>query len=224
MFGRVALVMGRWFGAGFEDLDDDHPATASRAGRLGRLLVIDGLASTDIGSRIMVLRRQQPTGQGDIVGAMAVGEQTVMPDMVEPFWEDVDQEAPHELMDRQVHGFIAINAFGSIILPGKGDDLVVDADQTTVRDGDPMGIAGEVSEHRLRPGERFLGINRKVGLVERLEIGVEGRLVSKVLVVVEELKASVGMGLFETSEDQASEQTREDTHRQEEVGSAGDPF
>ena len=132
MLGRSALMMGRRLGAGFEGLDDDHATAASRARRLGRLLLIDGLAGTDIGSRVMVLRRQETAGQGDIVGAMAVGEQTVMPDMVEAFWEDVDQEAPDEFMDRQVHGFITISAFGSIILPGEGNGLVVDADQPAV--------------------------------------------------------------------------------------------
>jgi len=77
----------------------------------------------------------------DIIGAMAVGEQTVMPDMVESFWEDVDEEAPDELMDRQVHGFVALGAFGPVILPGEGDGLIVNADQPAVGDGDPMGIA-----------------------------------------------------------------------------------
>jgi len=89
-----------------------------------------------------------------------------MPDMVEAFWEDVDQKAPDEFMDRQVHGSVAIGAFGSIALPGEGDvpvcrseapksrhggpDLhrdaaaggdIVNADQPAVGDGDPMGIA-----------------------------------------------------------------------------------
>jgi len=130
-------VMGRRFGAGFEDLDDDHAAAAGWAG----LGFFDGLVGTGVGPRIMILRHQQPTSQGDIVGAVAIGEETVMPDMVEAFGEDVDEEAPDEFMDRQVHGFVAIGAFGSIILPGEGDGLIVDADQPAVGDRDPMGIA-----------------------------------------------------------------------------------
>ena len=58
MFGRSALVMGRRCGAGFEDLDDDHAFTASGTGRLDHHLLIGDFAGTDIGSRIMVLRRQ----------------------------------------------------------------------------------------------------------------------------------------------------------------------
>jgi len=56
-------------------------------------------------------------------------------------------------------------------------------------------------------------MDRKVGFVEGLEISIEGRLVSKSSVIVEELETTVGVGLFETFEDQALEQTREDTHR-----------
>ena len=135
MFGRGALVMGRRFSAGFKDLDDDHAAAADWTG----FGFIDGLVG--IGSRITILRHQQSASQGDIVGAVAVGEQAVMPDMVESFGEDVDQKAPNELMDRQVHDFVALCSFGSIILPGKGDGTIVNVDQPAVGDGDPMSIA-----------------------------------------------------------------------------------
>jgi len=126
-------------------------------------------------------------------------------------------------MDIKSHDFVAVRAFGSIILPGKGDLFVVDTDQPTVGNGDPVSVAGEIGEHRLRPGERFLGMDREVGLVEGLEIGVEGGLVGKRLMVVEEVETTVRMGLFEAFQDQAAEQAREDAHWQEELGSACNP-
>ena len=186
-------------------------------------MLIDGLAGLGIGSRTVALRRQQLSGQSDIVGTVAVGEQAVMPDMVESFWEDVDEEAPDEFMDRQVHGFVAISAFGSIVLPLEGDGLIVGTDKSSIADSNPVGIAGEVSEHRLGSGKRFLSINRPFGFEEGLEIGVEDGLVGESLVVVEELETAVSMGFFEPLEKQASEQTRENAHRQEEVGSARNP-
>ena len=126
-------------------------------------MLIDGLTDTDIGLKAEGLRGQQPASQGDIVGAVAIGEQAVMPDMVESFGEDVDQEAPNELMDRQAHDLVAISTFGSIVLPGEGDGPVVDADQPAVGDGehgigagleqeivdDPLVLIGNVGD-RLR--------------------------------------------------------------------------
>ena len=116
-----------------------------------------------------------------------------MADAVEAFGKDVDQEAPDEFMDRQGHDLVALDPLGSVVLPGEGDLVIVDADQPAVGDGDPMGVAGEVGEYGLRSGERFLGEHRPVRLVERFEIGVEGGLVGKRLVVVEEPETTVGM-------------------------------
>ena len=86
-----------------------------------------------------------------------------------------------------------------------------------------MGVAGEIGKHGLGPGERFLSEDRPVRFVERLEIGVEGSLVGKRLVVVEEPETTVGMRLFEALKDQAPEQMRQHAHRQEEVRPARDP-
>ena len=57
----------------------------------------------------------------DIVGAVAIGEQTVMADAMEAFWEDMDEKAPDEFMSIEDHDLVSFGAFGSIILPGEGD-------------------------------------------------------------------------------------------------------
>lgn len=72
------------------------------------------------------------------------GEKAIMADAMESFWKDVDQEAPDELMNIEDHDFVAFRPFSSIILPGEGDSLVVDADQSSVSGGDPVDIAGEI--------------------------------------------------------------------------------
>ena len=207
MLGRASLVMRCWLGAGLEDFDDDHATAAGRTCELVFLRFIDGISSLGIGRWAFILSGQKTASQGDIVGTVAIGEKAVVADAVESFWKDVDQEAPDEFMDIEGHDLVALRPLGSIILPGEGDGLVVDADEPTVGDGDPVGIAGEIGEHRHGPGERLLGMNRKVDLVEGLEIGIESRFRGKRLVVVEELETTIGMSLFEAFENQASEQT-----------------
>ena len=98
-----------------------------------------------------------------------------MSDMVEAFGEDVDQKAPDEFVDRQVHGFVAIGAFGSIVLPGEGDGLIVDADQPAVGDGDPMGVAGEIGQHGFWTGERQGQEGRTSRRQVRLDVTIRRR-------------------------------------------------
>ena len=84
-------MVNRRLGTGFEGLDDDHAATTGRTCELGWLLFTDGLG---------ILSVQETACQSDVFGTVAVSEQAVMADAVEAFGEDVDQEAPDELMDR----------------------------------------------------------------------------------------------------------------------------
>ena len=72
--------------ASFEPLDDDHAAAAARAEicrlRLGLGSIgadcFDGINGND-------WRREQLAGTGDIVGALAAGEQAVVADAVTAF-------------------------------------------------------------------------------------------------------------------------------------------
>lgn len=84
-------------GAGFEELDDDPVAAAAWTSRWEFIGHFDGF---DRGWRILLRHAEQLTRSFDIAGAMAIGEQAVMTDAMEPFWEDVDQETPDEFIDR----------------------------------------------------------------------------------------------------------------------------
>jgi len=48
--------------------------------------------------------------------------------------------------------------------PLDGNAVVVEGDQTAVGDGDAVGVAAEIGEHRLRPGEGSLGIDNPIDL------------------------------------------------------------
>src|SRR5262249_51242776 len=52
---------------------------------------------------------------------MAVGEQAVVTDAMEAGWEDVEQEAAHELADVEAHDLAPMTAVLAIVLPAETD-------------------------------------------------------------------------------------------------------
>ena len=88
---------------------------------------------------------------------------------------------------------------------------------------DAVGVAGEIGEDGLRPGERPLGVDHPLGAAQRREGGVEGALVGERGEVAEEGEASGRMKGREPFEKEAAEQAGEHAHGQEEAGLAGDP-
>jgi hypothetical protein len=82
-----------------------------------------------------------------------------MADAVEAPWQDVDEEAPDELVGIERHGLVSAGPVDPVVLDPEGDAVGVGPDQAAVGDGDAVGIAAEIGEHRLGPGEGFLGVS-----------------------------------------------------------------
>src|SRR5262249_58474837 len=53
----------------------------------------------------------------ELGGPMASGEQAVVTEAMEAGWEDVEQEAAHELANVETHGLAAMTAVLAIVLP-----------------------------------------------------------------------------------------------------------
>ena len=68
----------------------------------------------------------------------------------------MDEEAAGELIRGERHRLVACTAIGAIVLVPEGDAFLVERDQPAVGDGDAVGVAGQISEHRLGPAERGL--------------------------------------------------------------------
>src|ERR1700735_2728260 len=68
----------------------------------------------------------------ELLGAMAVAEESVVTNAVEPVRQHVDQEAADEFPTFQGHGFLAVAV--SIILPAEADLAVVTGHQAIVGD------------------------------------------------------------------------------------------
>ena len=102
------------------------------------------------------------------------GEQAVVADAVEAAWQDVEQEAADELVGGERHVVRAGRAVAAVILVAEGDAGLVEARQPAVRDGDAMGVAREIGEHGLGPGEGRLGVDDPALLADRCEVAKEG--------------------------------------------------
>ena len=95
----------------------------------------------------------------------------------------------------------------AVVLVAEAHAALVEADQPVVRDGDPVGVAGEIGEHRLRPGEGRLGVDEPVLLPQRREIGGEGRRVAQPVELAKERQSARRMSVGEPGQEEPPEQT-----------------
>src|SRR6202040_2132320 len=104
--------------AALESLDDDHAAAATRTR-------VRGLGAVGIcGLGLCRRHGEQFARSGDVVGARAAGEQSVVTDAVEALRQNVDEEAADELAGGQCHDLVALATIGTIVLPSEGDAVV----------------------------------------------------------------------------------------------------
>ena len=95
----------------------------------------------------------QFSGTRDILLAGGAGEQPVVTDAVEPLWQDVEQEAPDELVGGERHGAQPRPAVAAVVLVAEGHAAFVEAEQAAIGDGDTVSVSGEIGEHRLGVGQ-----------------------------------------------------------------------
>src|ERR1700758_3226496 len=164
--GRAA----RCGGAG-KDLDNDPAAAAARAWRtmIGRGVRIGG----DVHCRWINLCHWSShplPGARDVGLAAGAGQQPVVADAMKPLWQNVEQKAPDELVGSERHCAVPRLPAAAIILVAEGHAARIESKETTVRAGDGMGVAGEIGQHRLRPGERRLAVDEPFLPLERYQM------------------------------------------------------
>jgi hypothetical protein len=71
---------------------------------------------------------------------------------VEALGQNVEQEAPDEFIGRQRHRAKPLAPVAAIILVAEAYATLIESEETTVRYGDAVSVAGEIGEHRLGPG------------------------------------------------------------------------
>src|SRR5215470_16703706 len=117
-----------WCCTAREHLDDDHAAAAAWTKRLAGIGSSGWLA-------LGVCNGKQLTGAGDVVGARGFGEQAVVADTMQAFWQHVNEEAADEPVGGERHLLVSIAALDAVILPLEGDALLVESNQSAVGDG-----------------------------------------------------------------------------------------
>ncbi len=88
---------------------------------------------------------EECAGGRDVLGAVGVGKEPVVADAVEAFGQHVDEEAADELVRVKPHRLPAIRAVDAIIFPAERNRAVVGCNEAAVRDGDAMGVTGEIA-------------------------------------------------------------------------------
>src|SRR5215472_16905290 len=147
-------------GAAGKDLDNDHAAAAARAWRtmIGRGVRIGGV----VHCRRINLRHwssHQLPGVRNVRPAAGARQQPVVADAMKPLWQNVEQKAPDELVGAERYCAVPRLPAAAVILVAEGHAALVESNEPTVRDGDAMGVAGEIGEHRFGSGEGRLGVD-----------------------------------------------------------------
>ena len=151
--GRLGAVRrGAGLAPSCEGLDEDHMPAAARA---RRARVERFLRPVVIGRR----DAQQLAGAFKVGLACRAGEQAVMADAVKAARQDVEQEPADELVGGERHELLPVGSVATVVLVAEGDAGLVEGDQAAVRDGDPVGLARQVGEHRLGTCEGRLGVD-----------------------------------------------------------------
>jgi hypothetical protein len=89
-----------------------------------------------------------------------VGEEAIVPHALETTGQDMQQKPSDEFDGLQRHDALPILPL--IVFPSERDLAVVTRQQPPIGDGDAMGVAGEVAEHLLWPGQWGLGVDHPI--------------------------------------------------------------
>ena len=81
---------------------------------------------------------------------------------MKPLWQNVQQEAPDELVRVKPHRLPAARAVDAIVLATERDAGVVSGNEAAVRDSDTMRVTGEIAQHLLGSRERRLAVDYPV--------------------------------------------------------------
>jgi len=90
--------------------------------------------------------------------------------------------------------------------------VLVEADQPAVRDGDAVGVAGEIGEHSFGSGEGRLGINKPVLPLEWREVCSEGLATTQALDLTKERQPTRRMSICESGQEEPPEQAGQHAH------------
>src|SRR6516225_8219844 len=104
----------------------------------------------------------------DVGGSVAAGKQSVVPNAMEALWQDVDEKATNELIGRERHRLVTSWPVDAIVLVPEGDAVLVGGYEPAIGDCHAVGVAREIAQHLLRPGERLSYVHHPIDLAQWL--------------------------------------------------------
>ena len=153
---------------------------------------------------------------------MPVGEEAEVADAHEAAWQQVEQEAAQELVDRQSQQALLVGMRG--VSPAEGDVALFEGDQSAVGDGDAVGVAAEIAQRVLRSAEGRLGIDDPVVTEQGSEPRGEGPRFRQRCEVAVELKLAFMESRPQSGDELAAKDAAEHLDRQEEAVARRDPM
>ncbi len=131
---------------------------------------------------------------------------------MEPVRQNMQQEAPDELVWLERHRAKPRLAFAAVIFVAERHTALVEADQPAVRDGDAVCIAGEIGEHRLGPGKGRLGLDEPFLFLERCEVRSKGLPPTQAFDLAKKRQPAGHVGVGEPRQEEPPEQTGQYAH------------
>ena len=132
------------------------------------------------------------------------------------------QEKASNEFDR-VEGHEALPIASLIILPPECHLTIVTGEEPPIRDGHTMRVAGQGAEYPLRPGQRRLGVDHPLRLLQSREQLAPGSRAAPAVALPLQAQTLLDSGLPQRGQERAPKQPAEDTHGQEEALGTGDP-
>ena len=143
--------------------------------------------------------------QRELLCPIAIGEEAVIANTLEPVGKNVKQEPTDELVGAKRHRLVAVVM--SIILPAKLNLAVIDIKQAIIGDGDAVRIPCDILEDVVRSGEGPLGVNHPVLLPDGSDVTQEGVARPKWFEGRKELQVSDIEGMPKIIKEQSAKQT-----------------
>jgi len=137
---------------------------------------------------------------------MTVGEKAEVTHAVEAGGKQVQEKTSDELVRMKAHDLLAVTSIAPIILPSKGNMVIIKFDDAAVGDSDAMGVSAEIGEHLVRAAERWLCIDDSFDAARTCEMAAEQGSVIEMGEVVEEAQFALSEGLGESSQKEPAEQ------------------
>ena len=141
---------------------------------------------------------QQLAAPRELLLPHTISQKAIVPDVLEPTRQDVEEKAADEFDRVQGHDPLAIPS--GVIPPAKRHPARLQGEEPPVRDRHTMGVAGEVFEHVRWLAHRTLGVDHPLMLVQPLHEVLPGLWLGQRLTRAGQCQRLRGHGLREPLE------------------------